>query len=136
MKQVNLNTPKSKLLRYALTSNAIFSSISGLLMLVAASYIAELLGNIPPIIITITGAGLIIFAAWVFFIARSDSVPKADVWAVIIGDTGWVVGSVILLLLFNDIFTTTGLWIIGLIAAVVLTFADLQFFGLRRLTIN
>lgn len=136
MKEVHMSSIKSKLLRRTLFCNAIFSLISGIIMLAAAGHLANLLGEVPPLVISLTGGALIVFALWLLFLTRATKIPAIDIWSVIIGDLGWVLASAILMLAFTDIFTESGLWIVGGVAVVVLTFADLQYFGLRQSAAN
>jgi len=124
---------RSTFVRNVLKANAVFSSLSGIAFLVAAKPIAAFLGLSMPAILTITGIILLIFAADVFYLATRKTVNPKGVVAVIAADALWVIGSVILLLTNLVPLTTEGKWAVALVAIAVATFADLQYYGLRKM---
>ena len=56
--------------------------------------------------------------------------PDAAAWAAIVLDLGWVVGSVAVIEVGG--LSPIGTGLVALVAAVVLTFAMLQFVGVRQ----
>ena len=123
----------STFVRNALKANAVFSSLSGIAFLVAAKPIAAFLGLSMSTVLIITGIILLIFAADIFYLATRKIVNPKGVMAVIAADALWVVGSIILLVTNVVPLSTEGKWAVGLVAVVVATFADLQYFGLRKI---
>jgi hypothetical protein len=120
------------LLKNALRGNAIFSILSAIVALVASGSIADLMGvdaNLPFLIV---GVGLVIWAVEVFVISSQDPIRPQLVKLVIGGDLLWVVGSAALLLFDPFDFATEGKWLVLVLADVVLTFAIVQYVGLRR----
>ncbi|MGH7455699.1 MAG: hypothetical protein ACRENG_30365, partial [bacterium] len=54
-----------------------------------------------------------------------------EAWLAVVLDAAWVIGSAILI--FAGTLSTTGNWLVAIVADIVLLFAVLQFFGIRRL---
>ena len=54
-----------------------------------------------------------------------------DAWIAVILDVAWVIGSYPLL--FVVPFSTSGKWIVGIVAEVVMLFALVQWLGIRRI---
>ena len=124
----------STFLRNSLRGNAAFSILTGLASIFASRPIAEYMGINPPTILIALGVGLISFAAFVLYTATQSPIDKRSVIAIIVGDVLWVLGSVALLLTNIVPFTTAGKWEVGIIAGIVALFADLQLFGLWKMS--
>jgi hypothetical protein len=117
------------LLPLALRLDAVVTGLNGAAYLVAAPLLHELLGLSTGLL---RGAGvfLLVFAPAVWLVAEQRGGSAVE--AVIVLNALWAVGSIAAVL--NDGFTTTTVgsaWLV-LQAAVVATFAALQFAGLRR----
>jgi hypothetical protein len=124
------SSSKSKLLRASLYGNGIFSALSGLILIFAAKLLAALLGvNTPTILIGI-GVSLLFYAIGLFLNARRQAINLKEAWLAVILDAAWVVGSIVLI--FAGLLTTTGNWVVAIVADVVLLFAILQFVGIRK----
>ena len=119
-------------LQRALLGNATFSGISGLVMVLAASALSQLLGLGNPLILVIVGAILLLYMPILVWLSNQSPVPAHFAWEVIALDVVWVLGS--LVLIFTDLapLTSSGKWAIALIADIVFVFAVLQYLGLRR----
>jgi hypothetical protein len=117
----------------AVKANAAFSSVCALLLLAVPDVLANWLGLAETQALTLMGigAGLALFALRLLMIARAGQVQRAETRTIIGGDIGWVVASVILLLVGSDWFSTLGQWIVVDIALVVMGFAVLQWRGLK-----
>jgi hypothetical protein len=120
------------LLKRALLANAAFSGLSGLLIVVLDARIAALLTEIDYKLWPI-GVMLIGFSASLLWYSTRPTINSAWVMSVIVADVAWVVGTVVLLLAWHDVLTASGAWILAIAGILVLVFADLQWFGLRRL---
>ena len=121
-------------LRRVLLTNAGLSGAAGLALVFGAKPLAALLGGLPPVALMAVGVGLVLFAAGVFGAARRAGLREAEVRAVVAADVAWVVASAALLVLWPDLLSTAGRWIVGLCAVGVADFAVLQYLGLRGLT--
>lgn len=123
-----------QILRTVMNINAGFSGVSGLIMVVSPGQVAKLLGlSSSGSYILMIGLGLVLFAMGMIYFNRKPKMDPKYVLTIITADTLWVVGSVALLVGSWLPFTTSGMWAIGLVAAVVDVFATLQFLGWRRL---
>lgn len=125
-------TTNFNLLKTALRGNAVFSIISAAIALVASSSVAELMGVEPTLPFIIIGVGLVIWAVEVFAISSQEPIRPDFVRMVIGGDLLWVAGSAALLLFDPFDFATEGKWLVLVLADIVLTFAIVQYVGLRR----
>ena len=122
------------LLRRALGANALFSVSTGLLLTGAPDWTAALLGDVAPWMLRLIGVGLLLFAAFLVWVARRPA-PRASYALLATGaDLGWVAGSAVLLAF--PVLSTTGVGLVVGVAGVVLVFALLQGAGLRALTRN
>lgn len=126
---VKADFAQSNLLRRALQANGVFSSMSGLILIAASDRIAALIGIEQSL--TLTGVLLLIFAASLFWNARREMINRTEAWIAVALDVAWVVGTTALI--FAGVFNSTGNWVVAIVADVVLLFAVLQFFGLRKL---
>src|SRR5262249_10560252 len=115
-------------LRKALMGNALFSTLSGLTMLLAQGWVLRILGLASNVNLLILGVGLIVFAITLVVNARKQQVKKSDAWIAVLMDVAWVLGSYILIFIVP--FSTEGKWVV---AELVLVFAVLQFVGIRRI---
>ncbi len=78
-----------------------------------------------------TGVGLVGFAGVVALVATRDEIDLRATLAIIAGDLLWVVGTVPILLF--GLLSSGGLVAAAIIADIVLVFAALQYFGVRRI---
>jgi hypothetical protein len=115
----------------ALRMNAVFSGVSALLLFAAASWLAPQLGLADATPVYIVAALLTVFAIQLSAIVRSRKIRFLEVAGIIGGDLAWVVASIVLVALYYESITTTGLMLIDVVAIAVLTFAVLQIRGLR-----
>jgi hypothetical protein len=121
----------SQLLRRALLADAAFSGASAVLMILGAGALAPFL-NLPENLLRETGLFLIAYTALVGWLGTRQSVPKALVWIVVVGNAAWTLGSIALL--FSGAVTPNLLGEIVVVAQAIATgiFAELQYIGLRR----
>jgi len=119
------------LLRRALLGNALFSTLSAITILLAPRWVLRLLGLSQSLSLRVLGFSLIAFAVALVINARRPQVKTSDAWAAVIMDVVWVLGSGALLFLVP--FSTSGKWVVVLVADMVLIFAILQFAGIRKI---
>jgi hypothetical protein len=121
-------------LRKALIGNALFSTLSGVTILLAQGWVVRILGLPENISLAILGIGLLVFAATLVINARRQQVRTSDAWIVVLLDLAWVLGSYVLI--FVVPFSIEGKWVVGVVAELVSVFAVLQFVGIRRIEKN
>lgn len=124
------------LLKNMLRGNATFSEVSGLIGLLAAGPIAAFMG-LPAggrIVLMVVGALLIGHGLILWFGSGQSPISPLLAWYAIIGDIGWIVGTVVILLLDPWSLTTGGWWLLAILADIVAIFAIGQYIGLRRYT--
>ena len=124
----------SHFLRQALRGNALFSGLSGLTSLLAASSLANFTGIEQTAVFPILALILIPYGLLLFWAARQPVLDVRLAKTAVVLDVLWVIGSIILLVGGWLPLTLAGKWTIGLLAEAVATFAILQAIGLRRLT--
>jgi hypothetical protein len=128
---MNTETTKASILRRALQANGLFSALSGLTFIFAAKPLATLIGVSMPEILIGIGIALLGYAAGLFRNARREPINHTEAWIAVSLDMAWVAGSVVVI--FAGVLTTTGNWIVAIVADIVLLFGLLQLWGLRRL---
>jgi hypothetical protein len=119
-------------LQKSLKYNAIFSSISGLIMILFNNQIAELFGTSNNSVFWIVGLILIYFTITIWYEIRKQR--KIAILWIIIQDFLWVIGSIILILLNPFDITSLGNLIIGFIAFIVLLMGLTQTRALNKKT--
>lgn len=120
-----------RLLRGALSANALFSTGSGALLLLEPDRIASCL-RMPEWMAQVTGAALVGYGVALGLLARVRRAPTA--WAVVVTalDVAWVAGSAALVTL-REVHSAA---LVAIPAALVATFAAAQIEGLRRATFD
>jgi len=127
----NSNKERQQLLRRALLANSSFSTISGLVLVFAQRWVVRHLGLPETINLIALGISLLVFAAILVLFARKKPIKLLDAWIAVILDAVWVIGSYPLL--FVVPFSTSGKWVVGIVAEVVMVFALMQWLGIRRI---
>ncbi len=115
----------------ALRLNALFSGTSALLMFAGAGWIAAQLGLERALPVYAVAAILVLFALQLGNIVRTAAIRSWEILGIIAADIGWVVASIVLVILFYDQLTTIGLVLVDAVAIAVLFFAVRQYRGLR-----
>lgn len=133
MQIVSRKQEKSRLVRSVLYANALFSVASGAVAIIGAGFLAEFTGINSTVLFVVLGALLIIYAIDLIWIASRESINHRFVWAAILLDSTWVIGSLAILVFGWPPLTTAGKWTVALLAEVVAIMAILQYLGLRRL---
>ncbi len=128
---MNAQNNEADLLRTVLLANCVFSGLSGIILLFASNPLTELFGLHMPTILIGAGALLLLYAAALLVNARRVTVCQTEASLAVLINIGWVVGSVGLL--FVGSLSTVGKWTVTMAANIVLLFAVLQFYAIRRL---
>lgn len=112
-------------LKKVLLTNAGFSALSGLVLLVGATALSRLFGEAHPWIFRGIGIGLLLFAGDILATCRSVPVSRAKVLYFSFGDFGWVLGSIALFIAVPLSAVAAG--IVAGVALIVLAFGVAQF---------
>ena len=121
----------SLFLRRALQADAIFSGAGAAMFSLGAGLLAPLC-NLPEALLRETGLFLIVYAAFVGWLATRQSFPRILAGIVVVGNAAWTLASIALL--FSGAVTPNLLGEAAVVAQAIATgiFAELQFIGLRR----
>jgi hypothetical protein len=129
-----------RLLRRTLWGNAVFSVISGAVLVACATPFAAWATHAPvsvaglelAIVFELLGLGVVAFGALCAWAASRETLPRGLARLIFAADIAWVVGSALALMLPA---AWTGLGIAGIvvIALIVADLAVLEYLGLRRL---
>ena len=117
-------------LRRVWWADAAVSAVVGAAMAGAAGPIGELIG-LPARLLAVAGLSLLPYAAFLAWLATRSAVPRAAAWAPVLLNVVWAIDCIALAVMQAD----AGPLLIGFIAVqvvTVLTFAELEFGGLRR----
>ena len=118
-------------LRYLLWADAISCLACGLLQLALGDPLSQLF-SLPAGLLFDTGVFLLVYGAAVAALAMPARAPGAIVWVLIVGNIGWGVAAVGILVAGDVHPTLLGKAYIVVQALTVLILADLQYFAVRR----
>lgn len=123
--------------RVFLALNAAFSLSTGLGLIVLPGDVAQMLFLAPagwkPVLLSLLGVGLIVFAFSLVLMAGNRFVTKQQVMWIVYADLGWLLASGALVVLERQAFSNSGMVAIGIVAACVAFFAAGQFAGPRNI---
>ena len=124
-------TTQPSLLRRVLLADSVVVGASGVLLALAAGPLGDLF-ELPVLLLRIVGLALLPYAAFVYYVASRERIPRSGAWAVVGFNMLWVVAS--LLLLVTGWVDPSGIGIAFIIAQALLVaaFADVEYLGLRR----
>lgn len=128
-----LNRDRQQLLRLSLAGNALFSGLSGTLLAFRSESIASLLGLDAPVWVLLTGIGLLLFSAELWYQVRQERLIPWRALLASSGDCFWVVASALLLIWAPEWFSEIGRFLVAAVAAVVAFFGISQLIGIRRI---
>lgn len=118
-------------LKTVLYANTVFSTVCGFLMLMFAGWISSQALEFPSVVFVVMGAGLLAFAAAVFYIAvklpGTAKLAKLVFWA----DVGWVVATPVAMIVLADNLTPLGNWMLIDIAVMVGVLALLEWRAMK-----
>lgn len=138
---MSMHQSNARLLRLSLAANGLFSLLTGAVCVLAPTAIASLVFAIPPAVfglsaatlVTELGIALLVFAGLVLWTASQALIHRGRAKLITILDAGWVLGSAGLLVTFPQLWTSTGLFTVAIIAIAVALFALDQALGLMLL---
>jgi len=120
-------------LRFALLSNATFSTACAVAAFTSASSLGAHFAGAPSLVFQILAGGLVVFAASLVWQATRPNPPLFAVAMTIVQDALWVVGSVILATTVGGRFSELGLALFIGVGVVVAVLGAAQAWGLARL---
>jgi ribosome-associated toxin RatA of RatAB toxin-antitoxin module len=123
-------------LKYALRFNAVFSLITGLLLMLASSQTADLFAVQSNWLFLILGISLIFFAVVVYAVSSQKPIHPLYSLIITILDVIWVLASIVIILLNPFGISEMGNVLVGLVALVVFFIAIAQALGITRLDLN
>jgi hypothetical protein len=129
--KMNIQTNQSNL-RHILNANAMFSATSGLIFFLAARPLAQFLSVAPPVMYALA-MGLFGYGALIAFNTSRPAISRAFTLFTVIGDSAWVLLSILLLVAPGFNFAPEAKWAIGITAICVDIFATLQFLEWRKM---
>lgn len=110
--------------------DALGSAALGILLIVFAGPLADLFGpGLPATVLLIVGIGLLPWAGFNLWIARRPAYPRGAATLNVIGDIGWILASIALVLLAP--LTALGVLAVTAIGAFVLAVCLTKAAGLR-----
>jgi hypothetical protein len=118
-------------LRTTLWIDAVASGATGLLALLGAGPLGDLL-DLPPALLRVVGGFLVPFVIYLVVLATRDVVSRAGAWVVVAFNLAWVAGSVLLLVSGQVDPNPLGYAFVIAQAAAVALFAELQATALAR----
>jgi MFS family permease len=86
----------ARLLKLALTADALVSGAVAVLQLIAAGWLSDLFG-LPKPLLTETGVFLVGYTILLIVLARSTTLWFSVIGVVVLGNIGWAVGCVVLM---------------------------------------
>jgi hypothetical protein len=118
-------------LRAALLIDAVASGMTAVLLVAGADVLRDWLG-LPVVLMREAGLILVVYVAFVVFVATRAQISTGSVWIVIVCNALWTVASIAILETGKVAPTTLGMvFVIGQ-ALAVLALGALQFIALRR----
>lgn len=125
------SSSRASMLARVMLADALVSGAVGLLQVLAATSLAELL-DLPAVGLRITGLVLLVYGAALVWMVRRTALPAGAAWAVIGINVIWALDCA--LLLASDWIAPNGLGVAFICVQIVtvLVFAELTFVGLRR----
>jgi hypothetical protein len=129
--KMNIQTNQANL-RHILNANAMFSATSGLFFILAARPLAEFLGT-TPLVMYILALIMFGYAVLISFNTFRPVIRRNFTLFTVVGDSTWVLASILLLVMPWFTFTAEAKWAIGITAICVDIFATLQFLEWRKM---
>jgi hypothetical protein len=136
-----MTVSSDRLLRRTLWANAVFSVISGIVLVAFAGPFATLATEAPlsvgslelATVFQLLGLGVVAFGAIAGWAASRETLPRGWAQVIFAADVAWVAGSALVLLLPAS-WSAIGIAGIVVVALIVADMAVLEYLGLRRLS--
>jgi hypothetical protein len=126
-----MHVPTSKFLRWVLVADAATCIVAGLLMMFGSNLLAQFSG-LPTGLLRYAGISLIPYAAFLVYLAVSESLAPTGVWIVIVLNALWTADSFLLFATGWVTPTQLGYAFVSTQALGVAVFAGLEYVGLKK----
>lgn len=123
---------KSLKLRNVLYANTLFSTLSGLAMLLFSGWISGQVIDIPQYILMGMGVGLLLFAADTFYIAGKLPGSLVQAKLIFLADLGWVLATPVAMVMLSERLTSLGNFLLVDIALIVAGFAFFEWLAMKN----
>jgi hypothetical protein len=123
----------ARILRVALTVNALATTACGVLFALGAPALHGLLGLSGPSPLAVVGVLFVAFGVYVWRVARSEPLSARVGFAIFVLDAAYVAASVVFLLARPRALSPLGWWLTLGLAEIVTVFAIAEYVGVRRL---
>lgn len=105
----------------------------GAVFALGAAAVSALAGIESPAFLLILGIGLLIYGLGILYFANRQSFDRRLPLALLVGNIGWIVASILFLIADPFSMTTEGRWLTLILTDVVGVMAIWQFVALRRM---
>jgi len=119
------------MLKKAIMKNAIFSGVSGLVILLNSDWFLIQLPA-PDWLMTAIAVGLLIFSLQLLLMTRVNALAERLILQVIFSDLAWVLITFIALVAFHEHFSSIGVGLVLFINMIVTSLIWLQFSAYKR----
>lgn len=119
-------------LKTALLFNAVFSAVCGGLLLLFPSAVAALMGDFNPLILMVLGAGLLLFAVDVAWVATRKPISQLLAKMITTADVAWVLATPVVMIVAAPWLSVWGQVLLLDVALLVAFCALCQWRGLQR----
>ena len=126
----------TRLLRSALSTNALFSLCCAIYLLMEPGLIGNLIGWENPLFYQGLGLGLLGFAGDLIHQASRPKMSPMRALLASLADFGWVLGTIIILMVFTGTLSFTGQLLLASVAVVILVCGVFQAKGIQKLYQN
>jgi len=120
-------------LRSALGANALFSAASGGILVMAPASVGTWIGFDGDSLLRFVGGGLLVYAAFLVYLAAFARRPAPLSVAASLADMAWVAATIVVAAFAPSAFSLQGWFIVGGVACAVLAFGLAQAAGIARL---
>lgn len=125
-----------KSLKHALLFNAVGTALLGLLMIVDAGILAGLFsayaGAVPPLVFTVAGVVVLLFAADLAFVGTRKPIPKGMAKLLTLADAAFVVALPVVMLTAAPLLSALGQFLLADLALLTAFLVWCQWRGLRQ----
>jgi hypothetical protein len=122
-----------RVLRVALTLNALSTTACGVIFALGAPALHGLLGLEGPAPLAVVGVLFVAFGLYVWRVARTEPVNARVGFTIFLLDAAYVAASVVFLLAWPRALSPLGWWLTLGLAEIVTVFAIAEYVGVRRL---
>jgi len=119
------------MLKKAIMKNAIFSGVSGLVILLKSDWLLIQLPS-PDWLMMVIGVGLLMFSLQLLLMTRINALAEKLILQVVFSDVAWVLITFVALIIYHEHFSNIGVGLVIFINMIVTTLIWLQFSAYKR----